>query len=212
MKPNTTQINPTCKRCNLHTIAHKKSICLRGKAAELPRGFEVPLVVFIDHPDFFADNAHRGFTLYTKQLLDWMFKRMSVDPTIIPYEYTIRCFPGKSLPTTKAGRSTCIEECASYRFATIRKLSPKAIVGLGQCTLEAFTGKTKLGDSEGREIPCWEPVVREICPTIWIGYSILSSPSEASRVFRTIYRAAESGGLQPKINPSIPPFQWRIIR
>lgn len=205
------QINPKCTACKLHEFASPKSVCLCGRNTEV----EKALVVFTDHPDYFADHSQAPYKLDVRNILDWMFQRMDVDPGMVAYEYTLRCYPQKSLPTTKAARAVCIEECAEYRFASIAKLKPKAIVALGQTSLEAFTGKTRIGEYEGRKIHCWEPVVRDYCDNVWIGYSInyiLVSPSDTPRVFRVLYRAAEDAGLSPKLNPKIPPFQWRNLK
>ncbi len=206
----TYQINPKCTRCPLHQQAQPKSICLRGRIydkTQKPR-----LIIYTDSPDYISDNSGRSYTLDTGRILDWFLDRMSVSKSDVAYDYTLRCYPNKKLPTTKADRAALIEECSSYRFATIAKIRPRAVVGLGQTTLEAFTGKTRIGDWQGRSVLCWEGVVRDFAERIWIGYSlnyILAYPSDTPSVFRVIFRAAEAAGLKPKIDPSIPPFQWR---
>lgn len=206
----TFQINPNCKLCVLHKTAHPNSVCLKGRHHETPHP---KLVIFSDHPDYFADNSGKPYALEAGKILDWFLARMRVDRNDVAYEYTLRCYP-KKLPTTKAARATLIEECSTYRFATIAKLRPRAAVGLGQTTLEAFTGHTRIGDYQGRPIPCWEGIVRDYIDKIWIGYSlnyILAYPSDTPSVFRTIFRAAEAAGLKPQLNPSVPPFHWKNI-
>lgn len=202
------QINANCTRCVCHKTA--KTRCLRGRNADGRR----PLVVFTDHPDYFADNAGRPYSLDPKRMLDWLFARMSVDAERVAYEYTLRCYAKGSLPSTKADRSVCIEECASYRFATLAKIRPKAIAVLGQVSCEAFTGKTQLGAFVGRRLRAWEPVVRDCVSEVWIGYSInyiLTSPSDTPGVFRVLFQAAQDAGLKPKLDPTVPPFQWREL-
>lgn len=208
---NKFQINPNCDACPLHKSAKPKSICLKGRNCNGTK----KLIIYTDHPDYFADNSQRGYSLDTGKILDWMLKRMSIDPEQVAYDYTLRCYPGKGMPTTKAGRLADIEECSHYRFATIAKLKPRALVVLGQTSLEAFTGKTRIGQYEGQNLICWEGVVRDYCDNVWIGYSlnyILLYPSDTYRVFRVIYNAAEQAGLKPKLDPTIPPFRWRNIK
>lgn len=204
-----TQINANCRRCPLHQ--NSKRVCLRDRNTEDRKR----LVLFIDHPDYFADHLNKPFAFDTGKILDWMFARMSIDPADVGYSYTLRCYPKKELPGAKAERAVLIQECASYRFATIKRTRPKAIVAMGKVSLEAFTGKAQIGDFEGRRIPAWEPVVRDFVDGIWISHGtsyILTSPSDTPRVFRVLYKAAEEAGLNPQLNPEIPPFQWRNIR
>lgn len=203
------QINPDCKDCKLHSTA--KAVCLKGRSLD---NSQKKLMVFTDHPDYFADNAKRPYAQDSGQILDWMFKRMSVNPADVSYEYTLRCYPAKSLPTTKAERAECIVECNQYRFATIAKHKPKSIATLGQVSLEAFTGKTKIGDYEGNRIKAWEPAVARYTNGIWISYSlvgILLFAGDTPRVFRTLFCAAGEAGLKPKLDPTIPPFKWPNI-
>lgn len=207
---NPHQIKEFCKRCKLHKFAHKKSVCLKGKNTEGRRR----LMIFSDTPDYFADHMHAPYKMDAGKILDWLLARMSVDPKDVAYDYTLRCYAGKNLPTTKATRATPIEECACYRFRAIERVRPKAIVALGQVSMEAFTGKTKVGDFQGRLVPCWEPRVRDIVPAVWISYGLtgITMPEGASnsgRVFRVLFLAAQHAGLHPKINPNIPPFQWK---
>jgi hypothetical protein len=80
--------------------------------------------------------------------------------------------------------------------------------------MEAFTGRSELKNSEGRKFANWEPIVREVVPEVWVGYSInylLVSPSDTPRVFRVLYKAAEDAGLHPKINPKPFKFKWKNL-
>lgn len=206
MKSNEYQINPSCTACVCHKSA--RSVCLKGRNTNGLRR----LVVFTDHPDYFADNAGRPYAMDVRRLLDWMFYRMSVDPKDVAYEYTLRCYAKNTLPTQKADRAICIEECAQYRFATIAKLKPKAIAVLGTVSLEAFTGHTQIGNWVDRpKVRAWEPVVRDYVENVWVAYSLnfcIMSPSSTPSVFRVLYQASREAGLNPVINPNIPPFVW----
>lgn len=203
------QINPGCKDCSLHTGT--SCVCMKGKGETYGT-----MTVFTDFPDYFATRARRAYALDVGRFLDWMFERMSINPRLINYEYTLRCYAQKTLPTTKAGRLVCIQECNQYRFAIVAKQRPKAIVTLGQVSLEAFTGRTKLKDNNGLQVPTNELIISRRCGIehIWCGYSVqyaLMSPSESPDMFRVLWYAAEEAGLKPKLNPSVTPFQWPNI-
>lgn len=205
---NDHQINPRCTSCPAYKTARGSSICLAGQSR---LGTHKKLVVFTDYPDFFSNLASKPYSLEAGKILDWLFARMSVDSNDVAYEYTLRCYPGKSLPSKKSDRGSWIEECSQYRFATLAKLKPKAIATLGQVSLEAFTGKTQLGPNIGRNIRAWEPVVRDYAEHVWVGYSltyILLYPSDTPSVFRVLFQAALEAGLNPKIDPTVPPFHW----
>lgn len=210
LKTPSWQINPLCNDCKCHTTASPRAICLRGRNVDGKR----KLLVFTDHPDYFADHAGRSYSLDVRRMLDWLFARMSIDPERVAYDYTLRCYAKGSLPTTKADRAVCIEECSSYRFASIAKVSPRAIAVLGQVSLEAFTGRTQIGNWVERAIHATEQFVQDYVSEVWVGYSInyiLTSPSDTPSVFRVLYSAAQDAGLNPKLNPNIPPFQWRNL-
>lgn len=202
------QINPTCKACSLHLGA--SCVCLKGRG-----NAKGSLMIFSDYPDYFADRARRPYSLDVGKFLDWCMKRMSIDPDDVVYEYTLRCYAQKTLPTTKAGRYVCIQECNQYRFATIAKLRPKAIVVFGQVSLEAFTGRTRVKDnSDLVPIACNEGLVKKYVPHVWCGYSVqysLMSPAASPNAFRTMWYAAKEAGFKPKINADVPPFVWPNI-
>lgn len=208
-----THIARNCTRCKMSELCDHRSRGLNGIRSDRHRR----LVVFTDYPDYFADHAHAPYKLDSRKMLDWLFERMSVDPNQVAYEYTLRCYPGRELPSTKAARAACIEECAEYRFHALARIRPKAIAILGQVSLEAFTGRTKIGDNNDRALPCWEPIVRDYCDHVWASYSLQSilgphPPSDTPKVFRVLYRAAEEAGLNPELNPTVPPFKWRNLK
>lgn len=206
------QYDSKCKACVCHRTAGTKSVCLKGKNVELGRK---KLLVFTDYPDYYANGSGRGYTLDARRILDWMFARMSIDPGDVAYEYTLRCYAKDSLPSTKAERAVCIEECSQFRFASIAKLKPRAIATLGQTSLEAFTGKSQIGEWVERRIRAWEPVVREWIDGVWVSYSLnlilTNSPGDSPSVFRVLFQAAKEAGLRPVLNPSVPPFQWKML-
>lgn len=204
----SNSLNPNCTACVCHQFANH--ICMAGTRTE----GEKKLMIFTDYPDFFADRTGKPYTQDTGALIDWLLARMSVNPEDVALDYTLRCYAKEAKLTTKAGRAEAIEECARYRFASITKCKPRSIVALGQASMEAFTGKTKIADHEGCEERAWESVVAEFSPSVWVSYSIaylLISPSDTPRVFRTIFASAKQAGLHPKINPKVPPFRWRNI-
>lgn len=198
------QINPSCTNCSLHEGT--SCVCLKGRGDS-----NKSVMIFTDFPDYFAERARRPYVLDVYKLLEWMLKRMSIDPSDINFEYTLRCYAQKTLPTTKAKRSVCIQECNQYRFATIAKHKPRSIVTLGQVSLEAFTGRTRVKDNDGLAIPTNEGIVKQFVKHVWVGYSVqyaLRSPSESPDMFRSIWFAALEAGFKPKIDASIPPFVW----
>lgn len=204
----TNQINPACKACSCYKTA--KRVCLKGRNVDERRR----LMIFTDYPDYFADQTGKPYALDTGEFIDWLLKRMSINPEDVALDYTLHCYAKDAKLTTKAGRAVAIEECSHYRFASIAKVRPRVIVALGQASMEAFTGKTKVADCEGQSFRAWEGVVADFSDQIWIGYSIayaLISPSDSGRIYRTIYAAARKAGLKPKIDPSIPPFRWRNL-
>lgn len=181
---------------------------MRGRNAETRKR----LLIYTDYPDYFAEHAGRAYALHAGKFLDWCLRSMSLDPTQVAYDYTLKCYAKKTLPSTKAARSEVIIKCSRYRFATIAKVKPKAIVCLGSTSLEAFTGKSKAGAYNGRKVPIWEGVVRDYVQHVWVShglsYVLFDGAGESQDVFRTIYCAAEEAGLKPEIDPSVPPFKW----
>lgn len=172
-------------------------------------------MIYTDTPDYFADNAKAPYVLDVHRLIQFMLGSMSVDMQSIALDYTLRCFPAKTLPTTKAERSACIVECSRYRFATIAKVKPKALVALGQVSCEAFTGKSEVKLVTESPVRAWEGMVSQYVPHVWVGYSIayaLTSPSATLGIFRTLFQAAEEAGLNPKINTKQPVFHWPDIQ
>ena len=106
---------------------------------------------------------------------------------MVALDYTLRCYPNGNLPTTKAGRSTCIAECSRFRFASVAKVKPKAIVTLGQVSCEAFTGVTEVKRVAETPVRAWEGMVSQFVPHVWVGYSIayaLVSPAASIGIFR----------------------------
>lgn len=202
------QINAKCTACVCHKTA--KRVCLKGRNVDGPS----PLMIFTDYPDYYADNSGKPFAMDTGEFIDWMLDSMSVPRNKVALDYTLHCYAKEAKLTTKASRAVAIEECAQYRFASIAKVRPRVICVLGQASMEAFSGKTKLADCEGQEFKAWEGVVREHSPMVWIGYSVayaLIAPSDSGRIFRTIFAAAKQAGLNPRLNPTIPPFRWRNL-
>lgn len=201
------QINPKCTACVLYKGA--KRVCLKGRNTDSHK----KLMIFTDAPDYFADNGGKPYAMETGEFVDWLLKRMSINPDDVALDYTLRCYAKEKL-STKASRAVAIEECSQYRFASITKVRPRSIVALGQASMEAFCGKTKVADCEGQSFRSWESMVSQHAPSVWIGYSIayaLIAPSDSGNIYRTVFQAAKEAGMKPKIDPSIPPFRWRNL-
>lgn len=172
-------------------------------------------MVFTDYPDYFADNGRKPYMLDTGKFLDWLLARMSVDPADVALDYTLRCYAQKTLPGRKADRAPIILACNRYRFATIAKCKPKAIVVLGDTSLEAFTGKSKCGEFVEQQVVAWEGVVREFVPKVWVGYnpqySLFGDPGSTVSLARVLWMAAKQAGLNPKVNTNVEPFKWPTV-
>lgn len=209
MPDRTHQINPSCTACQLHKGC--KTVCMKDKNADGRR----KLMIFTDYPDYVSDAARRPYFTDTGEILNWMLERMSVNSKEVAYGYTLRCQSTKTEPSKKADRAAVIVECNQYRFASIAKCKPKAIVALGNTSLEAFTGKSKAGDYQGRTVKAWEGVVRDYVEHVWVGYSLqyilFQGVTETPNTFRTIFKAAKEAGLNPKLNPEIKPFKWKTV-
>lgn len=205
---NIATIRSDCCRCPLHEEAN--TVCLAGRGA-----INAALMLFVDYPDSISDKAGRPFKLATGELLDWMFQRMSIDPAKIRYEYTLRCYPkNKKLISTKDKRDICFRGCNQYRYKVLKKIKPKAVVVMGNISLEAFTGRVKISEVQGLKIECNEPAVKEVIKEVWCAaspYQLLQVPSDTPNVYRVLFQAAKEAGLKPKINPEVKPYRWEII-
>lgn len=199
------QLNPNCQACCLHKGS--KAVCINGIGVDSHK----PLMIFTDGPDYFADNAKRGYALDCGKFLDWLLNRMSIDRDSVALDYTLRCYT-KKLPTKAVDRAVLMMECNQYRFATIANVKPKAIVVLGQTSLEAFTGRSKVGDFSERKVVAWEGIVKKYVSHVWVSYGpaypIYGDPSVSVEIYRTIYMAAKEAGLEPKNNTEVKPFIW----
>lgn len=211
MARSDNSINSECNWCPLHESA--KSVCLKGRNTDKHR----PLMIFTGHPDYFADNAGKGFSMDSGRILDNILMRMSINPDDVAYDYVLRCYPKKTMPSTKEGRSNCVRECNHYRFASIARVKPRAIVCLGGVAFEAFTGKSsnQLKQWLERECRAWEPVVGKYAKSVWVGYTLelilLKSAADTVSTAAAIWFAAEQAGLKPKVNPSVRPFEWQAF-
>ncbi len=204
------QINPACTECKLHSNKGT-AVCLKGVGVDEHR----KLMIFADQPDYFANNAKRGFVLDTLDFWTYVLDCMSISPDDVAFDYTVRCYSKGGVASTKAERSPIILSCSSYRFKSIAKVQPKAIVVSGGTSLEAFTGKTKVGDFQEDCLKAWEGVVRKFVKHVWVCHSAaygMASPASIIPIFRTVFQAAEEAGLNPKINPKAKNLQWKMKR
>lgn len=202
------QINPACTECKLHE-PKGTSVCLKGSGVDGKK----KLMIFADQPDYFANNARKGFVLDVLDFWAYILSCMSISIEDVAFDYTVRCYNKAGVASTKAARGPIIIACSSYRFKSIDKVEPKAIVVSGSASLEAFTGKTKVSDYHENTVKAWEGRVRKHVPHVWVCHSAafaMTAASESIPIFRTVWQAAEEAGLEPVINPSAINLVWKM--
>lgn len=198
-----------CDRCELSLHASPKAVCLKGEGIDV-----APLLIFFDHPNMVEDRRAKGFVGDPADLLKWILSRMSVPLKKVRLEYALRCFPNRCKDFSKKPyRLDFIQSCSVYRFATLQKCRPRAVVACGSVCCEAFVGSKKVSDFEGVEWTPQEPEVRNYIESVWITYSpayALESPAEVVSIYRTIYEAARRAGLNPHLDKTVKPYTgWK---
>ena len=198
--------NPACERCELHTTAGKRSVCLKGRGGDI-----ATVAIFLDAPNELEDRRGRGCVSDGVEWLMWAFQRMSIPAEQFYIDYIIKCCPKRNRNYgKKAYRQVMTEACSYYRFATVAILKPKAIIAMGGKACEAFVGQDRVSAYEGASWTPLEPEIREVVPCVWVTYSpaySLQDPAESVSIFRTLWFAVMSTGLVPKI-ADIPPFDY----
>lgn len=190
---------------------HTDAVCLKGIGTDKHR----PLMIFADYPDHFANKAKRAFVADVREFWEYILGSMSVSKDDVAFDYTVKCNIPKGVANTKAERAPIIMECNRYRFSSIRKVKPKAIVISGSVSLEAFTGKTNVGEYHESSVRAWERPVRDIVTNVWVCHSAMyamSSPAATVPIFRTVFQAAQEAGLNPRLNPRFPNIRWKLKR
>jgi len=195
-----------CQWCSLHKTARLQSRCLKGEGEVGAR-----LVIYVDAPNFMDDRRSKPFVSEPADLLKYMLRRMSVPLSKVYLDYTVKCYPGKKVPSKKTERMMCVQQCNRYRIATLQLLFPREVVTFGGLSLEAFTGfpANSLKEHANAYWPPSDPRVACIVNRIWTGYSIgypLQSPNEAHSQFGLLWMAAENAGLNPQIDPTVKPY------
>lgn len=200
--------DPNCTDCKLYNWA--SHVCMKGEGnPETAR-----LAVYIDQPTFQDDTRGRPFISEAGELLRYFFARMGIDREAYYLDYSLKCYAGKRMPSRKNERLVLIEACSKYRFATLQTMpNLKTIVTMGSVSLETFTGNTEVGKFEGMAWMPREPQVRDLgVSEIWVTYSplyLLEKPAETPTIYRTLWRAAEKAGLEPK-ETKVPMYKWEV--
>lgn len=200
--------SPNCRDCKLNNFCANP--CLPG----IGNQEEARLGIFLDQPNWMDDKRNKPFVSEPAELLYHFIDRMGIDRKFVWLDYVLKCAAGKQVPSRKAERLQCIEACSKYRFATLQTLpNLKAIVSMGRIALEAFTGNSELAKFEGMSWTPNESQVRDCgVGAIWVTYNpsyLLEKPAETPEVYRVIWRAAESAGLQPK-ETKVKPYKWNL--
>ena len=197
--------NHSCKLCPLH--AQARNVCMKGWTGSDPR-----LLIFVDSPNVSEDRSGKSGTGESQELIRWMLQRMSVSLDKVAMSYTLRCIRAKQL-TKKAERIAAIESCWKYNLATIASLRPKAVVVMGQVSVECFLGTSEVGAREGTKWTADPPVRKVGVEEVWVTYSpayALEQPAETYRIYRVLWKAAEEAGLKPKTNNKLKPFEFTL--
>lgn len=193
--------NPNCSLCELSTTCNPKAICLKGGGGGIGG-----LAIFLDAPNFVEDRRGVGVVSEAVDLLKWMLTRMTVPTKAVYVDYVLKCYTKANKNFgRKAHRQQMIEACSAYRFATLQRLKPKAIIAMGATACEAFIGSEKVANYEGVAWNAKEPQVREVCPTVWVTYSpayALQDPAESVTIYRTLFAAAVQAKLKPTPKPN----------
>lgn len=199
--------NPNCELCELSQTCSPKAVCLKGGG-----GLDARLAIFLDAPSIVEDRRGKGLVSESAEFLKWLLNRMSVSTQDVYVDYVLKCYhkPNKNVGK-KAFRAQMLEACSVYRFATLQRIKPKAIIAMGTIACEAFTGSSEIGEYEGARWTSNEPRVREIVDAVWISYApayALESPAESVGIYRTLFAAAKEAGLKPKLNTKIPLYDY----
>lgn len=171
------------------------------------------LAIFTDYPLYMDDIRGRPYVSDAGELLKAMLSRMSLNlDRDIRLDYTLKCAPGKFLPSKKRDRLERIEACSGYRFATLQSMpNLSSLVAMGRVSLEAFNGSSDIGKFDGE---CWtphEPLIKGRLHHFWVTYSpayLIEKPAETPNIYRTLWTAAVEAGLEPKEDASKFTFQW----
>ena len=175
-------------------------------------GKDPKMALFLDYPSREEDKRHKIGAAESTKLVFWLLDRMSISHEYVLISHTLRCNAPEGEVRTKAQRAGCIEACAQHRFALLQEYKPEVIVAMGKISCEAFLAGAQHGKKEGM---AWRPREKELSPNVkvWVTYSpgyALQSPAETGRIYRVIFKAAESINLKPKHNPNVKEFTFDV--
>lgn len=198
--------DPTCTDCILHRTAKHRCLSSQGDV-------NCRLAIFLDSPAYIDDKRGKSFVSDNAEFVRYCLNRMSVPESLVYLDYIVKCYP-KKLPGQKADRMACVNACSQYRLASLQKLKKlRSLVVLGSLGCETFTMEKQIGLRQGTDWVPASPLVRQIVPRVWVGFSpglLENKPSEAGSIYRVIYIAAEEAGLKPQTNLKIKPYEFTI--
>jgi uracil-DNA glycosylase family 4 len=198
----------SCKLCPLHLTANPRSVCLKGEGNP-----DADLAIYFDSPNFLEDRMGKSFRSDAFDWLTWCLNRMSISIRQVYFDYVLKCYSkGYKDIGKKAYRAECIEQCATYRVATLQQVKPKVIVAMGAHAIEAFLGTCEMKEVVEARWEANEPFVRQCgVDGIWATYSPaypLQDPAASVGIYRTIFSAAEEAGLNPTFNDKLPHYDF----
>lgn len=201
-------VNPKCTKCLLCNVANSRSVCLKGVGS-----LDSPLAIYLDTPLVMDDRRHRPMVSRAAEFVQHCLRRMSIEPADVWMDYTVKCFPSKSMPGKQKERFDVTWECSEYRIATLQNLpNLKALVAMGTLSCEVFVGSSTIGDKADAEWTPREMWLQKRLPHVWVSYSpgyVLEKPSEAGAIQRVLWTAAVEAGLNP-VTKKIPPFDFDV--
>jgi hypothetical protein len=138
------------------------------------------------------------------RLLKFLLRRMSLARGSWSHTYVYKGSKD-DLPGKKKERLTFLTDHLTQVNEHINHHLPCVIVGMGKLACEYLTGHSKLIDRAGT---CWRT---GLYGDVWITYSpdaALFDPVLCVSLYGVLFKAAESAGIEPKFDPSVPMFDW----
>jgi hypothetical protein len=177
---------------------------MSGVGSEQPK-----LIVFIDNPTKEEDYKHKAGSSKTIELIQWLFARMSLSPSDIRIEFTVRCHAEKKDFKKQESFIPCVDGCSIHTLATLQKYPKAILIAMGSLSCYQFIGKVKHGQYSDCKWKFSEKPDREI----WITYApgaALQAPSESTGIYRVFWCAAKEAGLNPSFNNKLQLFSFDV--
>ena len=167
--------NSDCTDCDLaHRCVHR---CLPGLGDETCK-----LAIYLDSPSMVEDRTGRSWTGDNANFVNYCLDRMSVPREMVYRDYILKCYAAK-LPGPKVERMTMVARCSQYRFANLEEMPGlRAMVVLGGLGCEAMLGHKTIGDKQGAEWKPLSPLMQQLVPHVWVGFSQIGRASWRDRV------------------------------